>query len=113
MLPRGSRRPLTILLHTTRINLAEEPTPAASRLRTPTSSGGTTRSGARKAKSALCSSLGSCALCSITLWRQGELHFYTRAIAATIINAGLLKRTADGIEFPYEAVHVDFILRAA
>ena len=30
-----------------------------------------------------------------------------------LINAGLLKRTEDGIEFPYEAVHVDFILKAA
>ena len=30
-----------------------------------------------------------------------------------LINAGLLNRTEDGIEFPYEAVHVDFIVRAA
>jgi len=30
-----------------------------------------------------------------------------------LINAGLLNRTEDGIEFPYEAVHVDFILKAA
>ena len=30
-----------------------------------------------------------------------------------LINAGLLNRTANGIEFPYEAVHVDFILKAA
>jgi hypothetical protein len=30
-----------------------------------------------------------------------------------LINAGLLNRTEDGIEFPYEAVHVDFMLKAA
>ncbi len=30
-----------------------------------------------------------------------------------LINAGLLKRSEDGIEFPYEAVHVDFVLKAA
>jgi predicted transcriptional regulator len=30
-----------------------------------------------------------------------------------LINAGLLNRTEGGIEFPYEAVHVDFILKAA
>jgi predicted transcriptional regulator len=30
-----------------------------------------------------------------------------------LINAGLLNRTEEGIEFPYEAVHVDFILKAA
>ena len=30
-----------------------------------------------------------------------------------LINAGLLNRTEDGIEFPYEAVHVDFVLKAA
>jgi len=30
-----------------------------------------------------------------------------------LINAGLLNRTADGIAFPYEAVHVDFVLKAA
>ena len=30
-----------------------------------------------------------------------------------LINAGLINRTEDGIEFPYEAVHVDFILKAA
>ena len=30
-----------------------------------------------------------------------------------LINAGVLNRTADGIEFPYEAVHVDFMLKAA
>jgi predicted transcriptional regulator len=30
-----------------------------------------------------------------------------------LINAGILNRTAEGIEFPYEAVHVDFILKAA
>jgi predicted transcriptional regulator len=29
-----------------------------------------------------------------------------------LINAGLLNRTEEGIEFPYEAVHVDFILKA-
>jgi predicted transcriptional regulator len=31
----------------------------------------------------------------------------------TLINAGLINRTGDGIEFPYEAVHVDFVLKAA
>lgn len=30
-----------------------------------------------------------------------------------LINAGLLNRTEDGIEFPYKAVHVDFMLKAA
>jgi predicted transcriptional regulator len=30
-----------------------------------------------------------------------------------LINAGLLNRVEGGIEFPYEAVHVDFILKAA
>ena len=30
-----------------------------------------------------------------------------------LIKAGLLNRTDDGIEFPYEAVHVDFVLKAA
>ena len=30
-----------------------------------------------------------------------------------LINAGLLNRTEGGIEFPYEAVHVDFVLKAA
>ena len=30
-----------------------------------------------------------------------------------LINAGLLNRTEDGIEFPYDAVHVDFVLKAA
>lgn len=30
-----------------------------------------------------------------------------------LIHAGLLNRVEDGIEFPYEAVHVDFILKAA
>ncbi len=30
-----------------------------------------------------------------------------------LINAGLLQRSKDGIEFPHEAVHVDFILKAA
>ncbi len=30
-----------------------------------------------------------------------------------LINAGVLNRTDDGIEFPYEAVHVDFMLKAA
>ena len=30
-----------------------------------------------------------------------------------LINAGLLNRTENGIEFPYEAVHVDFMLKAA
>ncbi len=30
-----------------------------------------------------------------------------------LINAGVLNRTKDGIEFPYAAVHVDFTLKAA
>ena len=30
-----------------------------------------------------------------------------------LINAGVLNRTSGGIEFPYEAVHVDFMLNAA
>ena len=30
-----------------------------------------------------------------------------------LISAGVLNRTEDGIEFPYEAVHVDFMLKAA
>ena len=30
-----------------------------------------------------------------------------------LIDAGLVNRSEDGIEFPYEAVHVDFILKAA
>lgn len=30
-----------------------------------------------------------------------------------LINAGLLNRAEGGIEFPYEAVHVDFVLKAA
>ncbi|CAO3410261.1 HVO_A0114 family putative DNA-binding protein [Azospirillum largimobile] len=31
-----------------------------------------------------------------------------------LINAGILHRTADGkVEFPYESVHVDFMLKAA
>ena len=30
-----------------------------------------------------------------------------------LIKAGLLNRTVGGIEFPYQAVHVDFVLKAA
>lgn len=30
-----------------------------------------------------------------------------------LINAGVLNRTEGGIEFPYEAVHVDFVIKAA
>ena len=30
-----------------------------------------------------------------------------------LLNAGVLRRTEDGIEFPYDAVHVDFVLKAA
>ena len=30
-----------------------------------------------------------------------------------LISAGILNRTEDGIEFPYEAIHVDFMLKAA
>ena len=35
------------------------------------------------------------------------------ADVTALIKAGLLNRTEDGIEFPYEAVHVDFVLKAA
>ncbi len=35
------------------------------------------------------------------------------ADVTALINAGILNRTEGGIEFPYEAVHVDFILKAA
>jgi hypothetical protein len=30
-----------------------------------------------------------------------------------LIKAGVIDRTAAGVEFPYEAVHVDFFLKAA
>jgi predicted transcriptional regulator len=30
-----------------------------------------------------------------------------------LVNAGVLRRTEGGIEFPYDAVHVDFVLKAA
>ncbi|MDN5872862.1 MAG: hypothetical protein L0H29_00570 [Sinobacteraceae bacterium] len=30
-----------------------------------------------------------------------------------LVNAGVLNRTDGGIEFPYDAVHVDFVLKAA
>ncbi len=30
-----------------------------------------------------------------------------------LLNAGILRRAEGGIEFPYEAVHVDFMLKAA
>lgn len=30
-----------------------------------------------------------------------------------LLNVGVLRRTRDGIEFPYDAVHVDFMLKAA
>jgi predicted transcriptional regulator len=30
-----------------------------------------------------------------------------------LINAGILTRKDGGIEFPYDAVHVDFMLKAA
>lgn len=33
--------------------------------------------------------------------------------ATNLIQAGLLRRTDAGIEFPYDAVHVDFMLKAA
>jgi predicted transcriptional regulator len=35
------------------------------------------------------------------------------ADVTALIKAGVINRTAAGIEFPYEAVHVDFVLRAA
>jgi predicted transcriptional regulator len=31
----------------------------------------------------------------------------------TLVNAGVLRRSDGGIEFPYDAVHVDFVLKAA
>ena len=30
-----------------------------------------------------------------------------------LLNAGVLRRSKDGIVFPYDAVHVDFVLKAA
>ena len=30
-----------------------------------------------------------------------------------LVNAGVLRRTAGGVEFPYDAIHVDFTLKAA
>jgi len=30
-----------------------------------------------------------------------------------LINAGVVRRTENGVEFPYDAVHVDFVLKAA
>lgn len=30
-----------------------------------------------------------------------------------LLKAGLLDRTAEGVSFPYDAVHVDFVVRAA
>lgn len=39
-----------------------------------------------------------------------------RAVHADVtllVNAGVLRRAEGGIEFPYDAVHVDFMLRAA
>ena len=30
-----------------------------------------------------------------------------------LVNAGVLRRVDGGIEFPYDAVHVDFVLKAA
>lgn len=30
-----------------------------------------------------------------------------------LVNAGVLRRADGGIEFPYDAVHVDFVLKAA
>ena len=36
---------------------------------------------------------------------HGDIH--------ALINAGILERTEDGVEFPYDAVHVDFMLTKA
>jgi predicted transcriptional regulator len=36
---------------------------------------------------------------------HGDVH--------ALLNAGILSRTAAGIEFPYDAVHVDFVLTTA
>lgn len=33
--------------------------------------------------------------------------------AQALLNVGLIEKTGDGIAFPYDAVHVDFKLRAA
>ena len=30
-----------------------------------------------------------------------------------LLDAGVLRRTDKGVEFPYDAVHVDFVLQAA
>lgn len=30
-----------------------------------------------------------------------------------LVNVGVLRRTARGVEFPYDAIHVDFTLKAA
>jgi len=35
------------------------------------------------------------------------------ADVTTLLDAGILRRSEDGIEFPYDAVHVDFVLKAA
>jgi predicted transcriptional regulator len=35
------------------------------------------------------------------------------ADVTALINAGILDRTENGIEFPYDALHVDFVLKAA
>ena len=32
---------------------------------------------------------------------------------AVLVNAGVLDKTEDGVEFPYDAVHVDFTLKKA
>ncbi len=37
---------------------------------------------------------------------------FNRDVTA-LVNAGLIDRVEGKIEFPYEAVHVDFMLRAA
>ena len=35
------------------------------------------------------------------------------ADVTALINAGLLNCSLEGIEFPYEAVHVDFVMKVA
>jgi hypothetical protein len=52
----------------------------------------------------------------VTNWRSRDENCDVCAVHSdmtTLIGAGLLNRTEDGIEFPYGAVHVDFILKAA
>ncbi len=36
---------------------------------------------------------------------HGDIH--------ALLNAGILKKTSSGVVFPYDAIHVDFMLKAA